>query len=1211
MLETIRENNRLAVDAMHHNRLDDALLLLQRALQTALSLQMDNEDRAQLLRENLNESQHPLLLLAATHSNLGCMYKRWRRWDDSVRHLQTAKDLETEVAEHQLQLFGEAKAAFRGPSCSTLMNLGTVLLALERYDEALPMAERCVRLSQELLSKASPGNVTTAPGSPAVPPATALPPRMTQQARAAAQVHVIALYNYAIALQSHPDPNIHRHGTTALRDAYEKAKELLGANHPTTVTIEQRYQPGNPNGNNNNPPLPNNVRQRSPSFEGAADQHNNNNNNMMMGSGAGGLKLQPRGASAAATALPPVPPSGQRPSSQQSKRKAAAAVNTIDFATPNTVARSSGGMATPSSNVLEGATFTNGPQQSLPPVMGGGMMSSQQGAALDASHPQHQHSSRSAAVQPSPQLKSAEVPPAAVVSLVQPSELPDVLRVAASPSPLETVLTVPAQMAPSSAAANVAAAGSQHQQQSSSSPPPPPRPNSTTSPSSPLVSPQYGLGNGGASASQLPPLFPTRSTALSARGGATPSPSVAGPRSVSVLSGMPSKASRPSSADSVMTTTNAPSFMRFAPRQDPLPPAPSTYSDIRRELRMLREVPHVVPRAVVRRESEITRDVAQAAANATTSQSALHLAAAKKVPHPTTLAGKRKLQMEQQEEEERAVREKRRQEKQLAQLEEAKRQRMQQLLLEKQFAAARVIQRAYRRWWRTTGFTKYVQRQQRENNKLRRAQNNKDSFSGTGGGGGGSSAAPHSVVKYARRWLEKTAGPRLMIRLGAGRQTAGGFQQVDLCVRRIQRLWRSSLSRLRRFAAKQRVTKCMQEIVKEDKRVYAAKQIQGVWRIHMARARLSRLRKDFYWSHVVCIQTWFRKLQHSRKVQGARARRLVHCGRAAIMIQRLWRGYQGRVQACMQQVKRRVQALKRQEHNQSVALQRICRGYQCRKRMVHDLAGYLRHVADQQRRQISLDHEARQQRLLLQEQAKSALTPYQVKALQRAADAEAVATTTERERAFHLDLYVKPSAARELQQRTTIHDAAQIRRDRAADSHLRSLEAATLQRLRAVRRIQQAVRSWLNDRRPFENRSKMASLTYQRGRIQANEAAALQRNEQQRLRAQLDLAQEPRDMKNALVGEIQELEPTVRRHAADEDIRTQKERRVVGQSLAKQEHALKRQQQESSLALQSALPTFLSVRQRAKLGLPPTDEDEKNNEVFGSGPKPLVVYGTN
>ena len=112
MLETIRENNRLAVDAMRHNRLDDALLLLQRAPPERTQSQTDADDRSHLLQQNLNETQHPLLLLAA-HSNLGCMYKRWKRWDDSVRHLQSAKEIESEVAS-QLRLYEESHAAFKG-----------------------------------------------------------------------------------------------------------------------------------------------------------------------------------------------------------------------------------------------------------------------------------------------------------------------------------------------------------------------------------------------------------------------------------------------------------------------------------------------------------------------------------------------------------------------------------------------------------------------------------------------------------------------------------------------------------------------------------------------------------------------------------------------------------------------------------------------------------------------------------------------------------------------------------------------------------------------------------------------------------------------------------------------------------------------------------------------------------------------------------------
>ncbi|KAG5491622.1 hypothetical protein JIQ42_01528 [Leishmania sp. Namibia] len=133
-----------------------------------------------------------LLVHALTLNNYGCQLRRDGRTDEALRQFLRAKQVETPV-------FGK-------PSCSTMLNLSAVLLSTGAVEEALNISKECVMAAQD--------------GEPIL--------------------FITALHNLAVALGQQTCERERKAALPTMLQALREAQSVLGEQHSTTLMLKEK-----------------------------------------------------------------------------------------------------------------------------------------------------------------------------------------------------------------------------------------------------------------------------------------------------------------------------------------------------------------------------------------------------------------------------------------------------------------------------------------------------------------------------------------------------------------------------------------------------------------------------------------------------------------------------------------------------------------------------------------------------------------------------------------------------------------------------------------------------------------------------------------------------------------------------------------------------------------------------------------------------------
>lgn len=1076
LLDDIRTLNKAGVEQMHAGALYEALATLQMAyslttgiLRPAVTAGYEREDAA-ATAEHASPHGHTAIAVddedkdlhsvkSATLNNLGCLFKRMQRYDEAMHYLQLARTLESETSSG-------------GPSCSTLLNLCTVLLAQGNLEESLAVAKTAAE-------KAETGSDR--------------------------YLHVLALHNLAVTMQSSRRSEDRRHATSTMLRALQLAETHIGASHPTTKMLRAKcgvaYVPGT--------------------------------------AAAAGENGRPEGGLAA-----------RQPRAPQSRSIATGSAGAA------TSRRSEVELARQAFRPLENGTPVHVPTppnllQSAYPVLQSSVPSAQPVSHGPATAAGQLHVLEGAQFVDEP----LDLPPtkdaAAVHQLVSSEEVQMADVVAAT---LDSKLSLHPETSSTDTAALVV--------------------QPTASQSDAVLPPRTIAAPSSTSVSSLQLQHPAAS-GPAARHSATP----VAPHVVFHSPAHPSAALTQHHRVEhtlVLQRTNVsldrpPSFIRFAPRDAIPPPVPTSFADIRQELRIDRER---------RQQAEaelLDRHRRTGAADARGGSQSHDVFASRGVQCRVGAADKKKQRTAQEEAEERLLRDQKKREEQQARIDEARRERVEAVERERRHRAARRIQRVYRRWWQRVGYTKHIHRQQLASRSGADGPASGVSTRGNApsnrGGGPTMAQVSRAVVRCAKKWLARTAGRRFILRLSAARKT--GLAHVELMIRRIQHLWRFSLAKVRHSERARRRNEALLQIQQQDKREFASKRIQRKVRCFLAKKNLQARRAAHYWGHVVRIQRWVRRLFAMRLQAGVRAVRSHFRARAATCIQSVWRGYMGRLRATMARLRRKIDNMKAKERLRVVDMQRIGRAFVRRRQLCRAVPPIRTPPLLSSTIPVSMSA------------PDAHATRYAQAALERAS---AVAATTEEERQrIYIPIAITELAARvrtEYAQRLVPLD---VLRERAAEDHQRSLELATLRRDRAARHIQRAYRRWKRLATAQTGRTiAYASRVYTRRHYEHKEAARTASESRERLRASNDLAAGAREMKDAARLEIAALEPTVRCYAARDDIRSEEERQAAVKMLKRREADVARQKHSDEVALRP--PTFLTNKQLRMLAKSPLSD---------------------
>ena len=500
-----------------------------------------------------------------------------------------------------------------------------------------------------------------------------------------------------------------------------------------------------------------------------------------------------------------------------------------------------------------------------------------------------------------------------------------------------------------------------------------------------------------------------------------------------------------------------PSFTRFAPPTGTTLPIPVSFADVRDELKIARLAQQNAEAAQV--WIERARD--QQHTNVARLNTAPVLSRAQ------ALANKKRQIREDEELEEKRLRERKAREHELAMLEQANAERLARLRDQERHRAAVTIQRCYRHYWNTVGFKTHMARMQ---TVVKRSQS-KVSLQAT------------AVAKCARKWLNKTAGRRLIIRLGGARKN--DFQRVVYCVEKIQRAWRYAIARLRvsRKAATRLEDRRIRVTI--EKRHLAATRIQSAFRMHSAVKALEQLKGRHYWRHVCVLQKWWRRKLDQRVMSGARASRTFGRSIAATTIQRYWRGYMDRLRSAILRIQRKVTRMRETEKKCAQKIQSAGRGLIARRQLrLTESASGPRAVKnrDTSRRSdaasaissVTSSANTRASSNRKQGGGISVInsTYHHLSILQSINEAS---RTREIEREnHHMEIAVQAQLNRVVADHSHPSGAA-VRLQRTTEDYRRSVELQRLMRLRGARLIQRTFRRWLNLR--FHERERTLPLT--------------------------------------------------------------------------------------------------------------------------------------
>ncbi|KPI90449.1 hypothetical protein ABL78_0379 [Leptomonas seymouri] len=240
--------------------------------------------------------------------------------------------------------------------------------------------------------------------------------------------------------------------------------------------------------------------------------------------------------------------------------------------------------------------------------------------------------------------------------------------------------------------------------------------------------------------------------------------------------------------------------------------------------------------------------------------------------------------------------------------------------------AARVIQRVWHQWWISIGQPRRHIQLRRMEELQRRRRDRLTLASATGKKTNAKSrtavvppppsqqhgriagyVVPAVVVRCARRWKDRTACVRCAARLTDCAVDAR-LHEADIYRRvcRVQALWRGALQRLHDAEARSTNVRDDAQRADAEARDYAAMVLQCAYRRRVALREYQRLYRERYSGPALTIQQWLRCTWTDQRQRGVDAPTLRKRHAAALHIQRVWRGYQGRLAFRMRELRLRI-----------------------------------------------------------------------------------------------------------------------------------------------------------------------------------------------------------------------------------------------------------------------------------------------------------------
>ena len=609
-------------------------------------------------------------------------------------------------------------------------------------------------------------------------------------------------------------------------------------------------------------------------------------------------------------------------------------------------------------------------------------------------------------------------------------------------------------------------------------------------------------------------------------------------------------------------------------------PLPVSYSDIRNELLLERRANEELARLKKRQGAIINR----ASPTTTAASAPLHPAISAAIDHTTkdskgglfgaSTARRRAARLEEEAKEEQLLRANRKRMDDHLRQEHDRRQKLTRLHEAKRLTAAVAIQRAFRSYWRNQVLPRRLQ-----------------GVAGDAGFGAGAAMVhvSRAVVRCARTWLRKTAGRRLLLRIARRSSKGGAPQRLDVVQRQVLRIQCA----FRMFAANRfvsRLQKSQAEFLSRrrdyETRVAASGAIQSQYRRFVATTRVTEARAEFYTGFVLKIQKVVRQFLNRKRVQQRRRAVLEVEHHAATQVQRMWRGYQGRVSASIARIRNAMSIMKRRENRHTHLLSRVFDGFRARVR-----CGRVYNRSRRQDRQHA-EFMAPVQCPAPPPQTEAPLSPYAVSALGRS---DEVGRILRQEYAEHtVELFARPMEQRYLDELLEEHCAptqTQVLKLRAQETLQRDLELATVVRFRACVLIQRAFRAFVNKMRTCPG--ALARLDGHRLRAQQASLArrALQQREEQAYAARIalpagDLAAGARSAVRALKEEVAELAAQVRIDLPAEDVRSIRTRTADARLCRQMEDELEERAVRERVTLRQApaesSQPFLTARQQLR-----------------------------
>lgn len=383
--------------------------------------------------------------------------------------------------------------------------------------------------------------------------------------------------------------------------------------------------------------------------------------------------------------------------------------------------------------------------------------------------------------------------------------------------------------------------------------------------------------------------------------------------------------------------------------------------------------------------------------------------------------------------------------------------------------AASCIQALWQYWWYSIGKPRKEAQRRRaeEREKLVHLRHIKDltrkSASQEGEWNVPGLPPPAVVIRCGRKWLSQTTAVRYLARR---RIPLRRRREVD-----IQRLLTRMQARVRGMLARARYSRTQtihQELLldlrPQEIREYAALLIQKMYRCHRARQLYSQAYLERYEPHAIKIQEWFRQLLFDHRARQVDTTTVNRRASAALMIQKTWRGYLGRVRAYMTKLRLAMNECRMKEQRGTRVLQRWGRGYLQRKCLGKEaLDCCIRGIQARKDKEAEEEEASRQANVKVRfPEIVVPKNAYEASCLERA---DEVYRQQQKDREeYDVPLYYEPEAQRQQQEwiEAIRFLPCDVRRQRAEEDLHCALELLTLRRQRAAVKIQRAFRAWRN-----------------------------------------------------------------------------------------------------------------------------------------------------